>query len=359
MGGGTAGHLFPSVAVAQRLVEILDAEVLFIGAEGRLDGRILAQQGMAHRLIPARPFPYSISLDSLRALWALWRSIARCRGILREFRPDVVFGAGGYVSVAGVIAASRLGIPSVCHASDAHPDRANRLLSRWATRITTHFDIAAASFPSAKTTVVGQPVRREFLQITRAQARAALNIPPEAFVLMVSGGSQGARTLNYATAGALGNILGDPATHVIHFTGALDRDEVLQRTAQVVGRDRYHCLEFCEKPWEALAAADLCLTRGGASSLAEAAVLGTPMIIVPYPYAAAHQKLNAAPLEQSGAAIVIDNADLTPERLSLEVERLRSAPATLGGMSQAARGSSRPSAAEDIAHIIRDLSEAR
>lgn len=357
MGGGTAGHLFPSVAVAQRLVEDLGADVLFIGAAGRLDGRILSEQGMAFELIPARPFPYGVSLKAVRAVWALYRSMHRCRRILRDFRPDVVFGSGGYVSVAGVIAASQLGIPSVCHVSDAHPDRANRLLAHRATRITTHFEIAAASFPPEKTTVVGQPVRKAFTNITREDARSALGIPGDAFVLLVSGGSQGARTLNYATAGALGNILEDPGTHVVHFTGALDRDEVQARTAGVVGRERYHSQEFCETPWVPIAAADVCLTRGGASSLAEVSLLGVPMIIVPYPYAAAHQKLNAAPFEEAGAALVIDNADLTADRLALEVERLRSAPETLRAMSAAARSLSRPDAADKIAAIIVELAE--
>jgi len=355
MGGGTAGHLFPSVAVAQRLVDDMGAEVLFIGAQGRLDRRILSEQGMAFELIPARPFPYGVSLAAARAMWALYRSIRRCRKILREFRPDVAFGSGGYVSVAGVIAASQLGIPSVCHASDAQPDRANRLLARWATRITTHFEVAAASFAPEKTTVVGQPVRKAFAKITREDARAALGIPWDAFVLLVSGGSQGARTLNHATAGALGNILEDPATHVVHFTGALDIDEVQARTAGVVGRERYHCQEFCETPWVPIAAADLCLTRGGASSVAEVSLLGVPMIIVPYPYAAAHQKLNAEPFAQAGAALVIDNADLTADRLALEVERLRSSPETLRRMSDAARSVSRPDAADRIAAIIAEL----
>lgn len=353
MGGGTAGHLFPSVAVAQRLVADHGAEVLFIGARGRLDERILSEQSLPHRLIPARPFPYGFSLKTLVAIWALLRSSGECLPILREFGPDVVFGAGGYVSVAGVLAATRLGIPSVCHVSDAMPDRANRLLSRWATRITCHFADAAGHFDAARTQVTGQPVRREFFATDRDSARETLGIPPDAFVLLVSGGSQGARTLNASTVTALPRLLADPLTYVVHLTGALEYEQFSAQARELVGEEpRYRCLAFHEHPWELIAAADIALTRGGASSLAEMAVLGLPMIVVPYPYAAAHQTLNARHLTDAGAAILVANADLTPERLADEVEDLRADRPRLGAMREAAVRVSRPRAAEEIAELV-------
>jgi UDP-N-acetylglucosamine--N-acetylmuramyl-(pentapeptide) pyrophosphoryl-undecaprenol N-acetylglucosamine transferase len=356
MGGGTAGHLFPSVAVAQRLVEGAGAEVLFIGAEGRLDAKILSDLDLPYDLIPAQPFPYGLSLRAIPALWTLLRSIARCKRILRQFEPDVVFGAGGYVSVAGVIAASRLGIPSVCHVSDAQPDRANRLLARWATRITTHFEAAAQQFPSDRTTVTGQPVRREFLETNASSAREALGIPPEAFTLVVAGGSQGARTLNYATLNALEGLLEQPDVCVIHLTGALDFEDISRSAREKIGDDpRYLCLAFHEQPWLPLAAADLCLTRAGASSLAEMAAMAVPMIIVPYPYAAAHQKLNAAPLVEAGAALLVDNADLTGDWLLARVRELKADRKRLADMSEAAKRVSRPHATEHIADAIQEV----
>lgn len=353
MGGGTAGHLFPSVAVAQRLITDHGADVLFIGARGRLDEKILAEQALPHRLIPARPFPYGFSLRTLAAIWALLRSSGECLAILREFQPDVVFGAGGYVSVAGVLAATRLGIPSVCHVSDATPDRANRLLSRWAARITCHFEEAAAQFDPVRTQVTGQPVRREFFDTDRARARQALEIPADAFVLLVAGGSQGARTLNASTVAALPRLLADPRNYVVHLTGVLEHERFSTQARELVGDEpRYRCLAFHERPWEPIAAADVALTRGGASSLAEMAVLGLPMIVVPYPYAAAHQMLNARHLTQAGAALLVDNADLTPERLGDEVQGLRDAPARLQAMREAAKRVSRPQAAEEIAALV-------
>ena len=355
MGGGSAGHLFPSVAVAQRLQLTGDCEVLFIGAQGRLDAKILADHNLQHELIPAAPFPYGMSLKTIPALFALWRSVGLCKGILERFRPDVVFGAGGFVSVAGVLAAARTGIPRVCHVSDAQPDRANRLLARWATRITAHYPVAAQQFGPAKTVVTGQPVRREFLETTRDQARAALGLPADAFVLTVAGGSQGARTLNYATLGALRPLLADPRVHVIHLTGALDHPDILSGASEAIGPEpRYRCMEFCERPWEVYAATDLCLTRGGAGSLAELAVMGVPMIAVPYPFAAAHQRLNAAPLADSGAAVVVENADLTADSLVATVTGLRGDPGRLARMSAAARAASHPQAAEQIAGVLRD-----
>lgn len=356
MGGGTAGHLFPSVAVAQRLVGDMRAEVLFIGAEGRLDSRILAEQNLPHELIPARPFPYGLSPKALPALWALHRSTRRCKGILRAFSPDVVFGAGGYVSVAGILAAARLRVPSVCHVSDARPDRANRLLARWATRITAHFEAAGRQFPEGKSVVTGQPVRVEFLQATREEAREALGIPREAFVLLIAGGSQGARTLNYAALGALEELLKIPSVHIVHLTGSLDHEDIARQARERISENpRYKCFAFHEQPWLPVTAADLCLTRAGASSLAEMVVVGLPMMIVPYPYAAAHQRLNAAPLVECGGAIMVEDADLTPQWLVRNVGELREAPQRLGEMSDALRAVSRPRAADDIAQIIAQL----
>lgn len=357
MGGGSAGHLFPSVAVAQRLREHGEVELLFIGAQGRLDEGILAQQGLPHELIPARPFPYRLSPALIPAAWGLVQSVRRCLGVFRRFRPDAVFGSGGYVSVAGILAATRLHIPTVCHASDAHADRANRLLARWATRVTTHYAVTAQSFPAGKTTVVGQPVRREFFQAQREPARQDLGIPPQAFVLLVCGGSQGARTLNTAALAALPGLLADPDTHVLQMTGATDHEAIVQGAAEAVGPDhpRYRCTAFFERPWEPYAAADLCLTRGGASSLAELGVMGVPMMVTPYPYAAAHQKLNAAPLAQAGAALVVDNSELTGDWLLARVRELRGDRERLERMSVAARTASRPQAAEEIAQILREV----
>lgn len=357
MGGGTAGHLFPSVAVAQRLIADHGAEALFIGAQGRLDGLILQAQGLPHELIPARPFPYGLSARTLPALAALWRSMRRCMAILRAFEPDVVFGAGGYVSVAGVLAAVRLRVPAVCHVSDAQPDRANVFLARRATAITCNFADAARTFPGRKALVTGQPVRAEFLRATRAQGRAACGIPPDAFTLLVAGGSQGARTLNYATLDALPALLEAPDLHVIHLTGSLDLEDIRRLAQERVGNEpRYRPLSFHDQPWLSIAAADLCLTRAGAGSLAEFAVMGRPMLIVPYPHAAGHQKLNAQPLVEAGAAVIVDNADLTGRWLTERVREIRADPARLESMSQAARTSARPDAAERIAGLLAQLS---
>lgn len=353
LGGGTAGHLFPSVAVAQRLLERPDTEVLFIGAEGKLDAAILAEHGYPHELIPAHPFPYGLSLSSLRAGWALLRGFRRCRAILGRYRPDVVFGSGGYVSAAGILAAASLGIPRVCHASDALPDRANRMLAPVASRITTHYEAAARRFPAAKTLVTGQPVRREFLETTREQARQALDLPPEAFVFLVAGGSQGARSLNAATLLALPRLLEDPAVHVVHLTGARDYDDVVLGARQAIGENpRYQAHAFHAQPWITAAAADLGLTRGGASSLAEWGVCGLPMIVVPYPYAAAHQEANVEPLLAARAVIRVADADLSAEWLLDQLYSLRMDPESLPRMARAAQDVSRPGAALEIADII-------
>jgi len=356
LGGGSAGHLFPSVAVAQRLVGELGAEVLFIGAEGKLDSRILQQQGLPHRLIEARPFPYGVSLDAVKAAGAAIRSARSCLRISREFGADAMFSAGGYLGAAGTLAAAWSGLPIVCHASDALPDRANRLLAPWGSRITVNYSAAARYFPAAKTVVTGQPIRREFFETTREQARSSLGIPPEAFVLLVVGGSQGARTLNHGTTGALSRLLSDESTYVVHLTGAAEHEDTLARAREQIGDSpRYIAQAFSEDPWVTTSVADLCLTRGGASGLAETAAKGVPMIVVPYPHAAGHQRLNIPVLVDAGAAIPVEDAELTPDRLAHTVAELRGDRGRLGEMSRNALGATNPRAAEDIAQILAQL----
>ncbi len=356
-GGGTAGHLFPSLAVAQRLLELSpDAELLFFAAKRQLDAELLAELNVPCRLLGARPFPYAVSLRWVGSLAALGTSLLTAWGVLRGFRPDVLFASGGYISVPCVLAARMLGVPCVVHAGDALPDRANRLLSRYAACITVAFEQAIKHFPRRKTIYTGPPIRKEILGASRAEALTHFGLDPARKTLLVTGGSQGARAINQAVSAALPQLVARDDLQIIHLTGRLDYEE-MERRAQSLGLEPpvYRCIPFCRRMGLAYAAADIIVSRAGSSSLGEAIALAKPMIVVPYPHAGGHQMANARPLAEAGAAVVIENSQLSGARLTAALSSLLDDPGKLAAMAQAARRLQRPRAAEDIAQLLLEV----
>lgn len=352
-GGGSAGHLCPALAVAQRFLRLEeDNEVLFFGAQKDLDRRML--EGTNHKLIAGTGLPYGRSLRTLSSLLKLAQGGLQARAALKAFRPQVVLGTGGYISAAALTAADTLGLPLVIHASDACPDRTNLKLASKATRITVAFEAALEHFPADKVIVTGQPVREEILQADRETARAELGYGPEDVVLLVTGGSQGARTLNQATVGALPQLLG-AGLKVFHQTGSLDYQQVKAETDAADWGPRYVCREFIHDMGSVLAAADLFLMRAGASSLAEAAAWSLPMIVVPGDFAHGHQKVNAEEVERRGAAIVVANSDLTPGRLAEVALELLQRPDRRAAMAAAARAWGTREAGDKIARVLTEV----
>jgi UDP-N-acetylglucosamine--N-acetylmuramyl-(pentapeptide) pyrophosphoryl-undecaprenol N-acetylglucosamine transferase len=349
-GGGSAGHLFPALAIAQRFLrQAPEAEALFFGARKPLDEKLLAPYH--HRLLSATGLPYGLSLKTVTGIAKMAMAGMEAMREMRGWRPQVIVGTGGYISAAAVPAATMQGIPSVIHVSDAMPDRSGLKLASSAARITVAFEAAAQYFPADKVVVTGQPVREEVLQGDRESARAELGYGPDDIVLLITGGSQGARTLNEATLGALPKLLG-AGLKIYHQTGSLDYEKVRATTAERQLGPSYVCREFIPNMGTLLAAADMFLMRAGSSSLAEAAAWGLPMIVVPGAFAHGHQQVNAQQLEQRGAAVVVQNADLTAERLTEVALDLLSHSEQRQAMSQAALGWGSREAADRIAALV-------
>lgn len=352
-GGGTAGHLFPCVAVAEQLRELApDCDVRFVGAQGRIDEQILAERGLPHDLIPARPLPYRPSLEAVRGMVALTRSVVAARRIIAHFRPDAVFSTGGNVGAPVGIAARLARVPLVVHAADIQPDRGNRLLARWARAITTVSPEAAERL-GGEAIVTGNPVRREVAQAAASEAVEALGLDPSRRTLLVTGGSQGARRLNRAVVGALPGLLENFGLQVVHLSGSLDYADIC---AALGGESNlpaaYHLIEHLPNTGLAMAAADLAVTRAGAGSLAELCLHAVPMIVVPYPFAGGHQRLNAEPLAEAGAAVIVEDEEFTAERLLELASDILGDPETLQAMSEAAREQAKPQAAREVARVV-------
>lgn len=346
-GGGTSGHLAPCLAVAQALVDRRpDAVAEFVVSRNPRETEMVKSRGFEAFPISGSGMPYGCSLNAVRSLIHLAAGGFQALGLIRRRKPDVVFATGGFISAAVVPAAKIRGCPVMIHASDVMPDRTNRLLGRWADCVSIVDPAAAGVFEEA--IVNGQPVRPELLDTDRTTARYTLDIPPEAFVLLVTGGSQGARRLNVATTGALTELLEIPDLHVIHLTGRGKMPDLDAMAESGLPMERYHVFEHRNDMGTALAAADLVLTRAGASSLAEASARGLPMIVVPYPHAGGHQHYNASAYGDSGAAIVVEDEWMTAARLVELVTDLKENPEQREQMARASEQMGSRDAADRI-----------
>ncbi len=352
-GGGTAGHLYPALAVANALRnELTDAKFVFFTTGRTIDRFVLEGAGRGVMLVRQPVEPLSSRPWTWPRFTARWRqSVRLCRQTLRERPPLIVIGSGGYASVPPLLAARRLGIPTAILNPDAIPGRANRLLGRRADLIFAQWVQTAAYFRNHKGLCVsGCPVRPEFGQATREQGIARFGLDPSRKTLLVTGASLGARTINDAVVALLPEILALPDWQVLLLTGPADYERIAA-VSQRVGFERVHVLAYTEHMAEALAAADLVVARAGASTLAELTAVGAAAVLMPYPFHRdQHQLVNARVLTDAGAArLVEDQKDALANAAALRTamlpllrdaaarESLQKAARRIGTLDSAAR----------------------
>jgi UDP-N-acetylglucosamine--N-acetylmuramyl-(pentapeptide) pyrophosphoryl-undecaprenol N-acetylglucosamine transferase len=289
------------------------------------------------------------------SLLRMRRGAAQCSAIVREFRPDVVFLTGGYVSAPVALAAWRAHVPVLIYLPDVTPGQSIQWTSRLADRVAVSFPEVARYFGS-KAVVTGYPVRADLLKTSRANARLALGLADDLPVLVVMGGSRGARSINRAVEAALPNLL--PRCQVVHISGQLDWpavEEAAKRVPEALA-EQYHAYPYLHEMPLALAAADLVVARAGAATLGEFPAAGLPSILVPYPYSGQHQDANAAYLTERGAALTLRDNELEA-KLGSTVLELLDAPERLAAMAGAVKALARPAAAANIARELRRLAE--
>jgi UDP-N-acetylglucosamine--N-acetylmuramyl-(pentapeptide) pyrophosphoryl-undecaprenol N-acetylglucosamine transferase len=342
--GGTAGHVLPALAVAEAL-RARGASVTLAGRPDSVEGRLAASAGLEFDAFRVEGFPREASVRLLRALGRAAAAPAECIRILRRRRPGVVLGAGGYVAGPMVLAAGILRIPADLTEADAHLGLANRLAAPFAQRVFLAFPIDGVK--GDKYRVVGRPIPRRSQPVDPAEARERFGLPAEGPVVLVFGGSQGARPLNEA---ALEAFAADgPA--VLHLAGERDFAEL----AGHARRAGYVLLPFTDDFGAALSAADLVVARAGGSAW-EIAAAGKPALLVPYPFATAdHQAKNARYFEAGGGAVVVPEPELDLRR---QVQELLADPAGLERRSAAMRALARPDAADVVAEELMRLAAA-
>jgi UDP-N-acetylglucosamine--N-acetylmuramyl-(pentapeptide) pyrophosphoryl-undecaprenol N-acetylglucosamine transferase len=348
-GGGTGGHIIPAVAIADELKARYGAENLFVGTARGLESRLVPQAGYRLELIRVGQLNHVSLATRLKTLIDLPVGLIQCVRLLRQFRPAVVIGVGGYASGPVMGAAILLGIPTLAFEPNAVPGLANRLVGRRVKAAAVNFEPAARYFRNAH--ITGIPVRAEFFRLAQRPVGASPH-------LLVFGGSQGARVLNNVMPKIAAALLAEiPGLTILHQAGARHA-ETTQAAYQAsdAPADRWQVAAFLDDMPRRFGAADLVLARSGASTVAELAAGGKPAVLIPFAQAADdHQRSNAEVMAQADAARMLLEADLTPEQLEGTLSDLLANPAKLRGMAENARSLAHPDAAERIAGMAMAL----
>ena len=355
--GGTGGGVYPALNVLRETKTDLK-DVLWVGGEGGIEADLVQRAGVAYESIPAAGV-HGVSLKSLPGnILQLVRGVAASRRILRRFKPDVLFFTGGFVAVP--MAAAGWRIPSMLFVPDIEPGLAIKAIASFASRITVPNKDAFRHYPprqQKKLLVTGYPVRADLGHLTKEQARQQLGLDPNLPVLLVTGGSKGAQTINKTISALLPSIL--TRFQVLHISGSnnfTDVQQVRQQLPQAL-QQNYHIYAYLHDEMSAaLASADLIISRAGASTLGEYPMAGTPAILIPYPWAWRYQKVNAEYLQRQNAAIFLRDEEM-PEKLGQIINDLFDHPAKLEYMRQCMASLSQPQAATNIAQVLMQLAD--
>lgn len=350
--GGSGGHIFPAVALAQGLKEkVSGADLLFIGSNTALDRRIFEKERLKYRLLSSNKLPYKVSPKTMLFLIRLFFDALRSFFILARYSPDAVIGFGGYVSSPVIFAAYVLRIPRIIHEQNVVPGRANSILFRFADRVAISFEETKKYMGrfASKAVFTGNPIRITLLNDDKAGNIKKLGLDSGKFTILVIGGSQGAHNLNKVFLQALDKLGSEKKSllQAVHITGIADYGWASEAYRELGIAHRV--FSFVDNIEEAYSASDLVVTRSGASAIFEIAYFGRPMILIPYPFAMSHQAENARIFSGSGAAIQIDEKDMSGDLMKERIESFLSNRRMLDEMAKKARALSVPESSRNLA----------
>lgn len=356
-GGGTGGHVFPGIAVADEFVDRfgLDiSDILFVGTEHGIESKVVPKAGYPIRFVPSAGFVGMNIPRRLVSLLKLGLALANSRKLIKEMRPDIVIGTGGYASIGPVLTAYFMKIPTMILEQNVVPGLANKTLARFCDAVALTYHESIRYFPMEKTHLTGNPVRREIMRADKKTACSLFSLEEERFTVFIFGGSKGAQNINRAVVESL-PLLEDMKEKVqfLHQTGEKDFESVKEVYRKSGFRGTV--APFIHQMPEAYAVADIVVSRAGATTLAELTALGKPSVIVPYPFALGHQEYNAAKLRDTGAGRLILDAELNGDRLSKVIREIAESAKTRDEMRKQSLALGQPDAAKKVVDIAASL----
>ncbi len=358
-GGGTGGHIFPAVAIANQIkAREPEAEILFVGAEGKMEMEKVPAAGYKIVGLKIQGIKRSMSISNLMVPFKLIGALRDASRIIKDFKPDAVIGVGGYASGAVLFSAAQKGIPTLIQEQNSFPGITNRILSRRVKRICVAYEGMERFFPAAKIVLTGNPVRSEIVAPTSARKEAFefFELDGGRFTVLVVGGSLGARSVNNAMASCVRKLV-ENGIQVLWQTGKGNAEQAREAVQNIGAGVKVH--EFIARMDLAYAVADLVVSRAGAIAVSELCLVKKPCILVPFPFAAEdHQTSNAKSLSDNGAAVLLRD-DVVKDKLGAEILALYSDESRRKQMTEAMAKLGRPDAAEHITNEIFNLIEAR
>jgi len=376
VGGGTGGHIYPALAIAEELQKReLNTKILFIGSQEGLERELLPKERFAFVTVRSRGMLRKLSYKAFSAPFVSIIGFFQAYRILKAFSPKILISTGGYVSFPVAFAARLLRIPVLIHELNAIPGLSNKICSFFAKKVTVSFPETRKFFPRKKAFFTGTPVRNKITSAIKEVSRSRLGLYLKRKTILILGGSQGAQKLNIIVPEILEDLCRENC-QVIHITGKKDYDHIVSLTknlnlvhvdSSVVRQGRrkkevkktyklYNPILYMYNIWDGLASADLIISRAGGSTLGEILARGLPSILIPFPYSAGrHQERNAKILEKAGAAILLKNEELSPDYLLSIIRKLLSEKGEMESIAEAARNLSSPEASKIIVDIIYEI----
>ena len=360
-GGGTGGHIYPALTLIETVKKKLpDAEILYVGTEKGLESDIVPKAGINFVALNLEGgFERHFTLENFKRAANALLSVKKAKKIVEDFKPDVAVGTGGYVCGPILLAASLKKIPTLIQEQNAVAGITNKILSKFAKKIAVGSKQALKNFPAEKTIFTGNPIREEVLFAKKSDGLKEFNFSEDLPIVLISGGSRGARSINQAVSEILIHAEKNFNAQFLHVTGKGEFDSVIEKLKAAnfnFDNPKIKIVPYLYNMPQAMATADLAIFRAGATGIAELTARGIPAILIPYPFAAEnHQEFNANELVKVGAAKMILNKNLTPEILSETLKELLQNPEELKKMSAASLSLGKPKAAEEIADLILNL----
>ncbi|MGX7352726.1 undecaprenyldiphospho-muramoylpentapeptide beta-N-acetylglucosaminyltransferase [Enterococcus canis] len=356
-GGGTGGHIYPALSFIKHMKIIQpDTEFLYVGTERGLESKIVPQAGVPFKTIKIQGFKRSLSPENFRTVYLFLNSISRAKAIIKEFKPDVVIGTGGYVSGSVVYAAAKLKVPTIVHEQNSVPGITNKFLSKYVDRVAICFPDAASYFPDEKVVLTGNPRAQEVVGIAKSTILNQYDLQQGIPTAVIFGGSQGALKINQAFSEAVGNFEGKNY-QVLYASGERYYQAFQEQMAdQLKQLTNVKVVPYIEQMPEVLANVDLMVGRAGATSIAEFTALGLPAILIPSPYVTNdHQTKNAQSLANVGAVEMIADNDLSGERLTDSIESILLDEDKRQRMADASRKEGIPDAADRLLKVVQQI----